>query len=135
MPSSQFFGQLNVIERLTQTSLIFISILSAIILINDLFENYKYHCLPFFLLSQVDHHQVYLSVPNVVNKGKNLLILHSDKQLSTENKNAGCTNHRLYENSRIRLKMSGKPTHPFDQVFSTTKNVLFLPKLVATCIL
>ena len=29
-----------------------------------------------FLLSQVDHHQVYLSVPNVVNKGKNLLILH-----------------------------------------------------------
>ena len=48
MPSSQFFGQLKVMEKLTQTSLIFISILSAIILINDLFENYKYHCLPFF---------------------------------------------------------------------------------------
>ena len=98
MQSSQFFGQLKVMEKLTQTSLIFISILSAIILINDLFENYKYHCLPFFLLSQVDHHQVYLSVPNVVNKGKNLLILHSDKQLSTKNKNAGCINHGLYEN-------------------------------------
>ena len=48
MPSSQFFGQLKVMEKLTKASLIFISILSAIILINDLFENYKYHCLPFF---------------------------------------------------------------------------------------
>jgi len=76
----------------------------------------------------VDHHQVYLSVPNVVNKGKNLLILHSDKQLSTKTKNAGCTNNRLNENSRIRLKMSGKPTHPFDQVFSTTKKFPLSPQ-------
>ena len=76
----------------------------------------------------MDHHQVYLSVPNVVNKGKNLLILHSDKQLSTKNKNAGCINHGLYENSSIRLKMSGKPTNPFDQIFSITKEFLFLPK-------
>ena len=51
MQSSQFFGQLKVMERLTQTSLIFISILSAIILINDLFENYKYHCLPFSFIT------------------------------------------------------------------------------------